>query len=121
MKLTLHQLVNSKQALEEFAQDRNLPVRTSYFAGKVLRRANTELADYNAARLKLCETHGKMNEAGTQYEFHNGSLEKFKAEVTELLATEIDLPGEPFTLDNLGEATLSPASMMMLDWLIIEG
>jgi hypothetical protein len=120
MKLTLHKLVASSPALAELASDTKLPVRTSYWAGKVLRKANAELQDYNETRIKLCEQFGTVSADGRKYEFSDDKLPEFQKQVSELLDTEIELPGEPFTLDKLGEATLSPASMMQLDWLIVE-
>lgn len=121
MKLTLQQLVDSQGALNEFAAKENLPAKTSYWAGKVLTKAERELKHFQEARTKCLESFGTLPAGGAKYVFETPEKEaECVAQLKELAATEIELPGEPFTLEKLGPCTLTPAAMMALDWLIVE-
>lgn len=122
MKLTLRQLADSQQALQELAFNNQLPVRTAYWAGKVVKKAQKEMQHYLEERKKILESLGKPPESGKgDYVFPTPEI---KAEclkkLEDLLDTDTELPGDPFTLEGLGNATLSPASLAQLDWLIVE-
>jgi hypothetical protein len=128
MKLTLKQLVESLSAvpgktaaLQQFAEDDRLPIKTSYWAGKVLKKALKEIGEYQEARRKIFDTVGATAIEGTdRLKLEPGQIAPFNAAHDELLSAEIELPGNTFTLEQLGTAQFSPAVMMTLDWLITE-
>ena len=128
MKLTLKQLIASTDAapgqlsaLGKLATNEKIPVKPSYWIGKILRRADGEMKEYHAARVKLCEKHGTSKEGASTYDFSPEGLDVFLKELEDLQATEIDLAGlDPIKLDALGDAVIPPAVMATLDWMIVE-
>ena len=128
MKLTIRQLLESTaalpgqpSALARLGANEGIPARSSYWIAKVARKAEAELKDYHAARIRLCEKHGTLPEGKNEFGFTPEGRAAFMAELAELQATEIDLHGlNPITVDSLGSAVIPPAVMMHLDWLIVE-
>ena len=128
MKLTLQQLIDSlaapegkTAALQQFAEDDRLPIKTAYWAGKVVKKALREIGDYNDARVKLLTSVGATLIEGTnRFKLTPEQIVAFDAAHQELLNTEIELPGNPFALEQLGNAQISAAAMAKLDWLIVE-
>lgn len=122
MKITLEQLVSSREALDELGAAKGLPFKTAYWCGRVLKKAANEIADWDQARGKvLNELGAKPNAETNRFDFPTSEAEaEFHKQATEILAEEIELPGDGIKVDQFGEATLSPASLAVLDWLIVE-
>jgi hypothetical protein len=128
MKLTLKQLVESTteprgglSALGMLASNEKIPAKPSYWIGKVLRRANSEMKDYHRERLKRCEALGTLKEGAAEFEFTPENRAELDKQITELQSTEIEFSGiDPIKIDALGDATVPPAVLMTLDWLIVE-
>lgn len=123
MKITLEQLTQSRTALDELAVVQRLPIKTAYWIGKLLRKAATELADYDEARAKaLKELGATPNEKTRKYDFPNTKAEDaFVEQHKELVASEVDFGNiEPMKLEQFGETSISAGALSRLDWLIIE-
>lgn len=118
-KMKLKTLVNSSAALGVLSNTA-LPAATSFRLRKLLKAANENFEDYDKTRMELCRKYGVLNEKTNQFEFEPENREKFDAEFTELLESEVELSFEPIKSFDLGDATISAAVLMQLDWLIVE-
>lgn len=129
MKITNLELLQSIPGLNMIS-GLHLPVKTSYGLGKLMRAAASAETDYNNARVKLIEKHGKRDGEGKLVEQKNAQgavigteledKDAFEAEVKELTSIEVDLPGEQINLDSLGNVNLPASALAHLHWLIKE-
>ena len=134
MNIKLGQLINSMStshpmvtpSLTKFANDGGLPIKTTFRLNKVWKVALEEFKSYEAARKQLCETHGTLEEGADEYQFTAESRIEFDKEYAALLDVDVELPGEPFTIDDLtprklGSADfLSANDFLVLSWLIVD-
>jgi hypothetical protein len=125
-----------------------LPVKAAYWLGKFLRKAQEELQEFQAGRIRLCEQYCrkdakgepvKMIEGGNgalveaaegyqgvfRYDFAHLTAEERQAldnEFKELTETEVTFDLKPLTLDQLGDKVEATAEeMAALQPLIVEG
>ena len=121
IKTTLGQLRLSTPALNELSTQA-MPAKTSYWLGKLLRKTGPELESLEQQRLALCKRLGTFDQAQNRYTFPD--LEKaaaFETEMSGLLDTEIEIEGvRTLTVEELGQAQVSPGAMAALEWLIVE-
>ncbi len=127
IKATLKQLVESRHALDAFAQKSwpSASIKISYALGKLYRGALDELKQYDEARLKLLKEHGdeirpnmwRVKDEREHVDAYNEGIKQLEEVVKD------DLYGKQITLAQIEEAGLpmSPAEWALLDWLIIEG
>lgn len=136
MKITLAALAESIKGghLAKFAGDGGLPIRTTFRLRRICKQAMAEFRTYEETRLELINKFAEKNEDGTlsldergNAKFADGEhFDDFNAEHAELLATEIEIDGEPFTIDDLAPRKfdagefLSANDLIVLEWLIAE-
>ena len=104
MKTTLKSLWDSGAALERFAAIAFATAKRGYQVGRISSGAASELEPIKKAYLKLLRKYGKeVKEGSEQYYIPSGSEaeEAFNAEFDELLAQEIELWGDPISLEAL--------------------
>ena len=129
MKLTIKQLLESTNAakgrpsaLGIIGAAPKVPIKPGYWIGKVLRKADAEIAEYDSRRVKLWETVGaKKNEKTGNFEPTAEQVVEFNKQHEELLSIEIEFAGiDPINIEALGEAEIPPAVLATLDWMIVE-
>lgn len=129
MRISLKTLIASIEgnALPKFANDGSLPIKTTFRLNKIWKAALDEFKAFNESRTKLCEQYGTLDEDKTEYAFQTPAKRKaFDEEFKSLLEVEVDIPGEPFTLADLGPRKitssefLSAQDFLALEWLIVD-
>lgn len=118
-----------------------LPIKSAYWLGKFLAKAQRELQDFEAGRVRLLEEYSLKAEDGTpvrfrideagvrvlcdkdyrgnfQYDLENvpeADKEAFAKEYQELAGTEVSFDFRPLALEQLGDkAELTPLDMAAL-------
>lgn len=120
MNLTIKQAVESIAALRRLSEQ-TFPVKLSYKLGRVLTGIEREIVRFEKHRVQLIKKYGE-NVEGEQWRIDPKSetFEAFSLEYEELLSIEFKTWGDPVSLDELGELSISPADLASLDWLILE-
>lgn len=120
-KITLKELVNSNLA---FSSLMSQPIDSlKAFRLKPLMRSFQQiLEDYGSARNDLITKYGEVSDAGGAPELKPGSKNwvTFLTELDKILLEEKSLEIPLVTIDDCKKVELSPADMMLLDWLIKE-
>lgn len=126
MKLTTKQLlvvvntavVNGAGSLARFFATAKPPA-VAWVARKAPKLANEALDEYRAAEKAIFERHGDpvKNDAGevVSINVRPAEMEAHNAELAELQAQEVELPGEAITVAQLIKPELSEVDMMALE------
>lgn len=121
MKLTLKQLRESYAVLENVATQKPKSAKLGYRLGRILRSAQSEMEGLHKAHIELLEAYGAEKNGEGVLQCPKASLVDFNPAFDELLTTEIELWGEPLTVDEIdGQLELSGIEYAILDWLVVE-
>lgn len=102
-----------------------LQAKRSYWLSKQIDAIAKELAALEATRQGLVQQYGKgtilkNGQPGLEIEFNSDNWKAFWDELNPLLENEVEIPGERFSLDELGNAELSGNTMGALGFLFTE-
>jgi hypothetical protein len=112
MNVTLAQLVTAIPAIDKLAGT-DLPVKTSYRIGRLIKSINSELAVYNTERTRLIKKYGTQQDNGDWSVGENNA--EFMSEMTTLTEIEVELKHDPISIETLGDIELSPMDMVNLE------
>ena len=119
MKISLLNIVNSKNTLEKLAS-LSLPIKVAYRVSKLLSKVSSEFKDFEDSRIKLIRKFGTEKDDGN-IEVSEENKVKFFAEMNELLNEEVELSFAPLELNSFPESCeLSPAEMTTLELFFTE-
>lgn len=126
MKLTNAKILNDSTKLSEIAQ-KQLPIKASYAIAKNLAKLEAELKTYNTEREKLIEKYSKKDEKGktiigenNQVGIQGEHLADWNKDIQELLAIENEVDIHKFSIEALSGYAMTPAELMILDYMIID-
>lgn len=135
IKVTAAQLMNSQQALNNLSRQQ-LPVKASYWVGKVIgqlsRHAAPWIKELDKAHTELVLKYGTedaptpdaqgiltLNSKGTgTFTVTEDNMEIFQAAMKEIMEEERELDVVQLGVELLSEAKMSPQDMNTLSWLI---
>lgn len=126
MKLTNRKILNDLNGLKSLT-GKQLPVKASYAIAKNISKLESEAKIYEKERIKLLEKYCeldensniKANENGDAV-FKEGCKEQWDKDINELMDIESDIDIHQFKLDQLEGCILSPAEIMLIDYMIEE-
>lgn len=121
MKVTIQQLLESREALQTLAQG-EYPARLSYRLARLVKSAQGELQGAQEAHVQLVKRLG-VEIAPEQWQVPQGDAEKmaeFQREYDGLVSVIVEVWGDPIPIAEFGDAPLKPAMLSALDWLIVE-
>lgn len=99
--------------------DQPIPVRATFAAKKMLKRFGEELDAFQQAHNDLLKKHGEPDkEGGTRYTVPPENLERFRAEVQQLMDVEVTIPITRFKLRDLENTRLKARDVVVLEELI---
>ena len=126
MKLSNKRLVNNSAKLFEISQ-KQLPVKVSYAIAKNIAKLERELKIYNTEQEKLIEKYSIKDEKGktivsenNQINIQKDKLDDWNKDINELLEIENDIEIHKFFIDALDGYAMTPAELMILDYMIID-
>lgn len=118
MKLTLKQVVESKDALQHL-MDCKLPVKTAYNLQRDLRKVLVEIESFNQFHDQKVKELGEEVMPG-KYRVKQECMQEYQEVVSELLTSDIELDLRQVSLDDLKSVDLSVRDMLLLEYLIKE-
>jgi len=126
MKLSNERILNDATKLGLISQ-KELPVKASYAIAKNIAKLDSELKTYNSEREKLIEKYSQKDDNGktvigenNQVKLQEEHLENWKKDIKELLAIENDIEIHKFNIDALEDFRMTPAELMLIDYMIQE-
>jgi len=117
MKVKLLNIIASEKSLSQLATQKLSP-RTSFRIASLLHNISIEMESYYKVRKGILEEYGELNDDKQTYKIPSENRQAVEDALNELADTTIDLPGQPISLNDLGDITISPADMLTLLWLI---
>lgn len=115
MKLKLSQIVEAQSALARLGAEK-LPAKMAYTIGRNIQQLRPELENYEKTRTDLIkDKYGEKGEGDT-YQVEPKSMEKFMAEINELLAVELELDLWTLKFSEF-DRDISPMDLVSLDWM----
>jgi len=118
IKIQLGELRNIAEGLNEILT-KELPIKPAYWFGKLGKKVHKELAEFEENRVKLIKKYASKDDKGefivkdNKYEFED--KEAFNSEFIELAGTEIEIDFNPISIEQLGDAKITPVIMMALE------
>ena len=126
MKLTNERILNDSARLSSIAQ-KELPIKASYAIAKNLAKLEAELKIYNSEREKLIEKYSLKDENGKTVAAENNQIKlqpellpDWNKDIQELFAIENDIDIHTFSIEALNGYDMTPAELMLIDYMIEE-
>jgi hypothetical protein len=122
--MVLGEIVAGIEAINKLL-DAPLKARTAFRLGKLSKEQAPHFETYEKVRQELLEEFGEKVESDeengqVQYNFANGTAEKFQTELISMLEEKVDVKVRKIKLSELNGASLTARDMMALEWLIAE-
>lgn len=125
MKLAKLTNANTQQSIKKLL-DQPLPAKTAFKLKGIAKRVTEELTKYEEVRKDAIQKYGSKLadsdeldvEENGNVRFSNENMLKFVAEITELTATEVEIP--TISINDFRDVELSASDLLALDGLITE-
>ena len=122
--MVLGEIVAGIEAINKLL-DAPLKARTAFRLGKLSKELSPHFETYEKVRQELLEKFGEKVDSDEengqiQYNFANGTAEKFQTELISMLEEKVDVKVRKIKLSELNGASLTARDMMALEWLIAE-
>ena len=122
--MVLGEIVAGIEAINKLL-DAPLKARTACRLGKLSKELVPHFETYEKVRGELLERFGEKVDSDEengqiQYNFANGTAEKFQTELISMLEEKVDVKVRKIKLSELNGANLTARDMMALEWLIAE-
>jgi lipoate-protein ligase A len=118
MKITLGQIINSKEALQNLLNTK-LPIKTSFVLNKLALALNPELENYEKRRVELVKEYGEeitKEDGTTEFKVKQENLELFVEDLAKLHAVEIDLDFTKLKIEDFGNVEIEAANLPL--WIL---
>jgi hypothetical protein len=116
MKLKLVELIQVGQAAKNIL-NKELPVKTADRFSKFVDFLNANLVQAENKRIELVRKYGNQiedDQKQSKMEVQEENKPKFKEELDQMLATEVEFDFEPVSLNELGDIAISPTQLHLL-------
>ena len=122
--MVLGEIVAGIEAINKLL-DAPLKARTAFRLGRLSKELSPHFETYEKVRQELLEKFGEKVDSDEengqiQYNFANGTAEKFQTELISMLEEKVDDKVRKIKLSELNGANLTARDMMALEWLIAE-
>ena len=122
--MVLGEIVAGIEAINKLL-DAPLKARTAFRLGKLSKELAPHFETYEKVRQELLEKFGEKVESDeengqVQYNFANGTAEKFQAELIAMLEEKVDVKVRKIKVAELNGSSLTARDMMALEWLIAD-
>ena len=124
IKVELQNLLDSMPIFQELISQK-LAARTAFKVNKIVKAINKEYELFDETRRTIIEKYGDRDENGEIKSDENGNLQikkdqtdEFVHELQELLTTEIELNVSPLFIEEIEDATFTPAQMDIMSAVI---
>jgi hypothetical protein len=126
MKLSNERILRDMPKLSEIIK-KQLPVKVSYAIAKNIAKIEAELNVYNKEREKLIEKYAVKDEQSktivdenNQISIKEEHIKDWNRDIKELLSIENEVDIHKFSIDALEGYSMTPAELMIIDYMIEE-
>lgn len=124
IKVKMSQLLDSTETLKKLS-NMQLKARLAFQIGRVLKAADSEITNFNEARMNLIKKYGEKDENGDlktdekgNCTIPNESTEEFGHELNDLIETEVEINANPIKIADLENLDFTPSDMVGLEGFI---
>jgi hypothetical protein len=123
--IKLAQIINSEKALKNLLELK-LPVKIAYKLSKLVDKMQPELKIFDEQKLSLVKKLGVATENPGEFQVLPKNMEEFREDLKKLLDIDVNLEFgegkglEKISLADLGDISISPQDLLVLNWLIQE-
>lgn len=117
--MKLSKLIQVFPSMQALAQTK-LPAKVGYRIAKAINLARPELETYEAQRIKLAESMGRLSEDGQHYIFEGNTSSEFSEQLIAMGDEEVALEFPTITMEELGDVKIEPMHLAALDGILIK-
>ena len=121
INVKISDLLNATEVLQELSK-KQLKARLAFDVSRLLKAADTEVTQFNEARMKVINKFGEKDENGELSTDENGNcrivpanIPDFNNELNELISAEVELNANKIKMDALEDLDFTPSDMVVLE------
>lgn len=121
INVKISDLLNATEVLQELSK-KQLKARLAFDVSRLLKAADTEVTQFNEARMKVINKFGEKDENGELSTDENGNcrivpsnIPDFNNELNELINAEVELNAKKIKMDALEDLDFTPSDMVVLE------
>ena len=114
-------LLNATEVLQELSK-KQLKARLAFDVSRLLKAADTEVTQFNEARMKVINKFGEKDENGELSTDESGNcrivpanIPDYNNELNELINAEVELNAKKIKMDALEDLDFTPSDMVVLE------
>ena len=120
MRLTNQQIYDAALNLTSFVIEGKVPVKINFFLQKNIQVLAAAGQEIDAARMKIAQDYGTLNEEGTQFIIPPEKLLEAQKELNDLFSLEQDLNIHTFKIDDFENIELTYQQLAAIMFMIEE-
>ena len=121
INVKISDLLNATEVLQELSK-KQLKARLAFDVSRLLKAADTEVTQFNEARMKVINKFGEKDENGELSTDENGNcrivpanIPDFNNELNELINAEVELNANKIKITALEDLDFTPSDMVVLE------
>ena len=121
IKVTITDILNGTEILQKLSNT-GLKAKLAWQVSRLLKAVDKEVQEFNETRMELIKKYGEKDESGELITDDKGNckiitenVEKFSAELNELVASEIEINANKIKMDDLENIDFTPSEMVALE------
>jgi len=114
--LSIEQIMNSIEPLRTISNE-TLPIKVAITLTRTIKEIDEVLGVFNDSKQKLFEKYGEESENDSM-KIKDDNLEEFNEAYVDLIKQKIDVNVQSVDVGELGDISVKPSSLVVLDWLI---
>lgn len=121
MKVILREVLEGQEILQKLS-NQPLPGRTAFQIGRLLKKLDEILTQYNDVRTKLIEKYAKKTEDGTfdlneknEYQFTPENMQAYIEELNNVISEDVDVEANPINFNDIEKLEFTAAEMTFLE------
>lgn len=119
IRVTLRDVLEGQEALQKLS-NQQLPGRTAFRIGRLLKKLEDVLTSYNEVRTSLLEKYAKHKEDGSfevndknEYIFEDVNV--FIEEMNKLIMEEVEVEADPIDFKSIENVSFTPVEVTLLE------
>ena len=119
IRVTLRDVLEGQEALQKLS-NQQLPGRTAFRIGRLLKKLEDVLTSYNEVRTSLLDKYAKHKEDGSfevndknEYIFENVNV--FIEEMNKLIMEEVEVEADPIDFKSIEDVSFTPVEITLLE------
>lgn len=119
VRVTLRDVLEGQEALQKLS-NQQLPGRTAFRIGRLLKKLEDVLTSYNEVRTSLLEKYAKHKEDGSfevndknEYIFEDVNV--FIEEMNKLIMEEVEVEADPIDFKSIEDVSFTPVEITLLE------